>query len=84
MRITILKSDNETDDPTLIGRAHVAADKPEPKPWKMPTDQQIRDGMALAGFLILLGGIGAYDWRFAAVICGMILMTAAVFGSLKN
>ena len=34
----------------------------------------VRDVMVVVGFVLLAGGLGGYDWRLAAVVCGALLL----------
>ena len=60
------------------------ATKPKPQPKTPPTPQQIRDGSAVTGFVVLLVGLIGYDWRLAAVVGGASILAAAIAGTVKG
>ena len=39
----------------------------------------VRDVMVVVGFVMLAGGLGGYDWRLAAVVCGTVLLAMGLW-----
>jgi len=42
------------------------------------------DVLLVLGLAMLGGGIAAYDWRVASIVCGGILLAGGIFGLLRG
>ena len=42
------------------------------------------DILLIAGFLFLTGGIAAFDWRLALIVCGVLLLAGGVVGMARG
>lgn len=40
--------------------------------------------LVVVGFVALLAGLGFYDWRLAAVVGGVMLLTAGLFAEWED
>lgn len=58
------------------------ADKPKPKRTNWPPDRIARNSVAGVGFLSLLVGIAAFDWRAACIVGGLLMLAAAITGMI--
>lgn len=43
----------------------------------------VSDVLVIVGLAMLAGGLGAYDWRLALVVCGVILLVFGLIGVLR-
>lgn len=43
----------------------------------------LSDVMVIVGLALLAGGLGAYDWRLACVVCGLVLLALGLMGALR-
>ena len=44
----------------------------------------VNDILWLAGLVLLLVGLAYYDWRIAAIVAGVILLTLGIIGSVRG
>lgn len=44
----------------------------------------VRDAFFTVGLLMLCGGLGAYDWRWALIAAGGLLLGAALLPALRR
>ena len=42
------------------------------------------DAYFFVGLAALCVGVGAYDWRFAAITCGAVLVVSALIATLRR
>lgn len=44
----------------------------------------VSDVLVVFGLALLAGGLGAYDWRLALVVCGLILLAVGLVGAVRR
>lgn len=44
----------------------------------------LADVMVVLGLALLAGGLGAYDWRLALIVCGAILLLVGLVAVLRR
>lgn len=44
----------------------------------------LSDAMVMLGLALLAGGLAAYDWRLALVVCGLILLVVGLVGAMRR
>ena len=47
-------------------------------------DITLPDIMLIIGFVLLVGGVSAFDWRLGLIVCGLVLLVGGVVGLLKR
>ena len=47
-------------------------------------DITLSDILLIAGFLLLVGGVSAFDWRLALIVCGGLLLAGGVVGMARG
>jgi hypothetical protein len=47
-------------------------------------DITLSDVLLIAGFVLLLSGVAAYDWRLALIVCGVLLLAGGVAGMVRG
>ena len=47
-------------------------------------DITLSDILLIAGFLLLVGGVAAYDWRLALIVGGVLLLAGGVAGMMRG
>jgi len=47
-------------------------------------DITLPDIMLVAGLLLLVGGVAAYDWRLALIVGGVLLLAGGALGMVRG
>lgn len=42
------------------------------------------DVLVVLGLALLAGGLGAYDWRLALMVCGLVLLVLGLAGAARR
>jgi type IV secretory pathway VirB2 component (pilin) len=44
----------------------------------------VPDLMIVLGLALLAGGLAAFDWRLAMVVCGLVLLLLGLVGAIRR
>lgn len=47
-------------------------------------EDAVPDLMIVLGLALLAGGLAAYDWRLALVVCGLVLLLLGLAGAMRR
>ena len=47
-------------------------------------DITLPDILLIVGFAFLAGGVSAFDWRLALIVCGVLLLAGGAFGVVRG
>lgn len=67
----------------MVGKRPALTDDPDSTPQRQRWALDPVDVLSFLGLALLAGGLLGYDWRLAAVVCGFLILAAAVVGAWR-